>query len=142
MGTQGVQQKVAEPEACVGVDGDLFNERIFLRCVLPGLVAGRGIGGHDTYFLLISRPMACLKRIVVDGRAHPVTQRGNWREAVFFEDGDQSVYLDLLAEQCARRDVQIWPYCLMLNHIHLIVVTAQADGLGQAIGGAPSLYEL
>ena len=36
-------------------------------------------------------------RIVVPGLPHHVTQRGNRREAIFFENGDQEIYLDLLA---------------------------------------------
>ncbi len=41
--------------------------------------------------------MARLARIVIPGLPHHVTQRGNRREAIFFEDGDHEVYLDLLA---------------------------------------------
>jgi hypothetical protein len=42
--------------------------------------------------------MARLPRIVLPGIPHHVTQRGNRRERVFFEDGDYALYLDLLAE--------------------------------------------
>ena len=42
--------------------------------------------------------MARLARIVIPGLAHHVTQRGNRREAIFFEEGDQEIYLDLLTE--------------------------------------------
>ena len=62
--------------------------------------------------------MARLARIVVPGRAHHVTQRGNRREAILFEEGDQAIYLDLLSEQTARYEVQVWAYCLMPNHVH------------------------
>jgi hypothetical protein len=47
--------------------------------------------------------MARLARIVVPGLPHHVTARGNRREPIFFEDGDQDIYCDLLAERCARR---------------------------------------
>jgi hypothetical protein len=43
--------------------------------------------------------MARLARIVVPDLPHHVTARGNRREPIFFEDGDQEIYLDLLAEQ-------------------------------------------
>lgn len=39
-----------------------------------------------------------LARVIVPGLPHHVTQRGNRREAIFFEDGDQEIYRDLLAE--------------------------------------------
>src|ERR1017187_3145385 len=45
MGTQGVREKVAEPEAGVGLDGDLLDRRFLLRRVLPGLLAGVDGGG-------------------------------------------------------------------------------------------------
>ena len=41
-------------------------------------------------------------RMVISGLPHHVTQRGNRREAIFFEDGDQEVSRDLLAEQAPR----------------------------------------
>jgi len=43
--------------------------------------------------------MARLARIVAPGCPHHVTARGNRREPIFFEDGDQDIYRDLLAEQ-------------------------------------------
>ena len=49
--------------------------------------------------------MARLARIVIPGLPHHVTQRGNRREPIFFEDGDQEVYRGLLAEQTRRRGV-------------------------------------
>lgn len=51
--------------------------------------------------------MARLARIVLPGVPHHVTQRGNRREHVFFEDGDYALYLDLLAEASARAGVAI-----------------------------------
>ena len=73
--------------------------------------------------------MARLARTVVAGLPHHVTQRGNRREAIFFEDGDQEVYRDLLAEQSRKAGVEVWAYCLMPNHVHLILAPTRADGL-------------
>jgi putative transposase len=42
--------------------------------------------------------MAKLARVVVPGLPHRVTQRGNHREPVFFNDGDYSAYLDLISK--------------------------------------------
>jgi putative transposase len=36
--------------------------------------------------------MPRMARVIVPGLPHHVTQRGNRREAIFFEDGDQDVY--------------------------------------------------
>ena len=84
--------------------------------------------------------MARLARIVVSGLPHHVTQRGNRREAIFFEDGDHEIYLDLLAEQALKADVAVWAYCLMPNHVHLILKPTEADALGRAVGEAHRRY--
>ena len=73
--------------------------------------------------------MARLPRIVLPGIPHHVTQRGNRREQTFFEDGDYELYLDLLSEAAARAQVVIWSYCLMPNHVHIVAVPSDEDGL-------------
>ena len=82
--------------------------------------------------------MTRLARMVVSGPPHHVTQRGNRREPIFFEDGDQEIYSDLLGEQARKADVEVWAYCLMPNHVHLN--PRQADGLGRAVGEAHRRY--
>jgi putative transposase len=84
--------------------------------------------------------MARRPRIVVPELPHHVTQRGNRREPIFFEEGDQEVYRDLLAEQAQQARVEIWAYCLMPNHVHLIAVPKNASGLGRGIGEAHRRY--
>jgi putative transposase len=79
-------------------------------------------------------------RIVVPGLPHHITQRGNRREPVFFDTGDQEIYRDLLAEQVRKAGVEIWAYCLMPNHVHLIAVPQDDCGLGRAIGEAHRRY--
>ena len=73
--------------------------------------------------------MARLSRVVIPGVPHHVTQRGNRRERTFFEDGDYQLYLDLLTEAARAAGVEVWAYCLMPNHVHLIVTPSDADGL-------------
>jgi putative transposase len=79
---------------------------------------------------MIIFPMARLALTVVAGLPHRTTQRGNRRETVFFEDGDQEVYRDLLAERTRKAGVNVWAYCLMPNHVHLILTPTRPDGLG------------
>lgn len=73
--------------------------------------------------------MARLPRIVLPGIPHHVTQRGNRRERVFFEDDDYELYLDLLSDAAMRSGVAIWSYCVMPNHVHIIAVPSDEDGL-------------
>ena len=84
--------------------------------------------------------MARLPRIVLPGIPHHVTQRGNRREKTFFEDGDYALYRELLAAATARAGSAIWAYCLMPNHVHLIVVPHHEDGLRQTFADAHRRY--
>jgi putative transposase len=52
--------------------------------------------------------MARLSLMVLPGIPHHVTQRGNRRACMLFEDADYALYLDLLAEAADRRGVEIW----------------------------------
>ena len=65
--------------------------------------------------------MARIERVVVPGFPHHIPQRGNRRQEVFFRSSDYQFYLELLKEWCAKEGVKIWAYCLMTNHVHLIV---------------------
>jgi putative transposase len=84
--------------------------------------------------------MARLARVVVPGSAHHITQRGNRRQPTFFCDEDYQYYLELMAEWCGAHQVEIWAYCLMPNHVHLIAVPQSADGLCRAIGEVHRRY--
>ena len=71
---------------------------------------------------------------------HHVTQRGNRRQETFFCEEDYQAYLDLMAQWCGEHQVELWAYCLMPNHVHLIVVPHSEDGLRRAIGEAHRRY--
>ena len=84
--------------------------------------------------------MARLARVVVPGILHHITQRGNRRMKTFFGEADYREYLHLMAQWCNRCKVQIWSYCLMPNHVHLITVPGTEDSLRRAIGEAHRRY--
>jgi putative transposase len=84
--------------------------------------------------------MASIARIVVPGAPHHVTQRGNRRQPIFTEKGDYALYRDLLAERCMANGVACWAYCLMPNHVHLILTPATEAGLSRAVGEAHRRY--
>ncbi len=84
--------------------------------------------------------MARLARIVIPGVAHHVTQRGNRRLPVFFSDADREAYLTLLKEAALTSGTRCLAWCLMDNHVHLVLVPAQADGLRAMLGEAHRRY--
>jgi putative transposase len=84
--------------------------------------------------------MARLARIVIPGIPHHVTQRGNGRAQTFFCDADYRTYLDLLTVHCADSGVAIWAWALMPNHVHLILVPDQEDGLRAALSKVHRIY--
>jgi putative transposase len=78
--------------------------------------------------------------VVAAGIPHHVTQRGNRRQQVFFGDDDYATYRGLLAEGCRAAGVAVWAYCLMPNHVHLILTPSDEDGLRAALGETHRRY--
>lgn len=69
------------------------------------------------------------RRTIYPGVPQHVTQRGNRQAQVFFTDRDRRNYLELLHEYGEKHRVEVLAYCLMTNHVHLVVVPETADGL-------------
>ena len=86
------------------------------------------------------RRMARLARAVAAGVPHHVTQRGNRRQPTFFGDADYALYAGLLSTWCRHHGVAVWAYCLMPNHVHLILVPGTPDGLRGALAEAHRRY--
>ena len=84
--------------------------------------------------------MGQVARVVVPDYPHHITQRGNRRQQTFFAEEDYRAYLHLMSEWCSKHGVDIWAYCLMPNHVHLIGVPQSIEGLARAIGEAHRRY--
>jgi len=84
--------------------------------------------------------MSRLARLVIPGYPHHVTQRGNRRAQTFFEDGDYALYESLLHEAARKAEAEIWCYCLMPNHVHIIIVPSDGDGLRRVFADAHRRY--
>ena len=59
----------------------------------------------------------------------------------FLCEEDYQVYLDLMAQWCEERGVEVWAYCLMPNHFHMIAVPATEQSLRLGIGEARRRYK-
>src|SRR5271167_2847008 len=85
---------------------------------------------HATPVRLWHRPRSSLGDTFISADLpHHVTQRGNRREPVFFEADDYRLYRRLIATAARRARTAVWAYCMMPNHVHLIVTPADEDGL-------------
>ena len=84
--------------------------------------------------------MARIARVVVPGIAHHITQRGVRRMETFFNDEDYESYISLMGEWCRKSGIEVWAYCLMPNHIHLVAVPEREDSLARGIGEAHRRY--
>jgi putative transposase len=60
-------------------------------------------------------------RVIYPNVAVHVTQRGNNRGRCFFSDGDRLAYLRLLRQFAASSECALHAYCLMPNHVHLLL---------------------
>lgn len=83
-----------------------------------------------------------MARLVVPGVPHHVTQRGNRGQDVFLVDDDYRFYLGLLGELSRDRGLDIWAYCLMPNHVHLICVPSSPDALRAVVAETHRRYTL
>ena len=79
-------------------------------------------------------------RIVVPGIAHHVIQRGNRQQQIFFDDEDRAAYASMLANALTRYGTNCLAWCLMDNHVHLILVPSGADGLRAPLASAHTNY--
>ena len=79
-------------------------------------------------------------RRVLPNIPHHVTQRGNRRQPTFFSDADYALYLRLLRRACSQAGTAVWAWCLMPNHLQLVLVPAHEDGLRAALAPAHRRY--
>ena len=70
-----------------------------------------------------------IPRIVVPGYPHHVTQRGVRKQQTFFRDSDYRLYIEFAANEKGPAGIEVWSYCLMPNHVHLVVVPERRDSL-------------
>ncbi len=84
--------------------------------------------------------MPRIARVCAVGHPHHITQRGNNKETVFFEDEDKEFYLRTLSKYSQKWAFDIWAYCLMPNHVHILAVPQEEESLARGIGGANLVY--
>jgi len=86
--------------------------------------------------------MSRVARVVIPGFPHHVTQRGNRRAEVFEVDADREVYLRFVKQYSERHGLAVLAYCLMSNHVHLVVVPTRETSLSLALRDAHTVYAM
>jgi len=84
--------------------------------------------------------MARLPRVVIVDVAHHVTQRGNARQVIIADDADRFTYLELLRKYSELYCLSLLGYCLMSNHVHLIVIPRTVESLSQTLKHSHGRY--
>lgn len=72
--------------------------------------------------------MARLARLYLPGCAQHVIQRGNNREACFYDEADYKAYLTFLRDAATKYQVAIHAFVLMTNHVHLLATPDRSMG--------------
>ena len=91
-------------------------------------------GKCDLYPPKADQPV-CVPAMVTLARGDEVNLK-----VAFFNNEDDQTYLELMAEWCQKFQLEIWAYCLMPNHVHLITVPERKDSLKLSIGEAHRRY--
>jgi len=71
----------------------------------------------------MARPL----RLELAGGLYHVTSRGDRREDIYVDDEDREEWLSLLGRVCNRFNWRCHTYCLMDNHYHIVIETAEAN---------------
>uniref|UniRef100_A0A7C4RR61 Transposase n=1 Tax=Desulfatirhabdium butyrativorans TaxID=340467 RepID=A0A7C4RR61_9BACT len=84
--------------------------------------------------------MPRVARAIAVGYPHHITQRGNYRQAVFVEEDDYLRYVEILSVFAPKYGLDIWAYCLMPNHVHIVGVPGSQDTLAKTFNTVHMLY--
>ena len=79
-------------------------------------------------------------RMYLPGYTYHVVQRGNNREACFFEVENYHKYLQLMQEVLPRYGNQLHAYCLMTNHVHLLLTPEESSSISNLLKVVCSRY--
>ncbi|MEA2101204.1 MAG: transposase [Thermodesulfobacteriota bacterium] len=84
--------------------------------------------------------MPRIARVCAIDYPHHITQRGNNREPVFFDNEDREFYLKVLSRYSRQWDFGIWAYCLMTNHVHILSVPRRQESFAKGLGSTNLVY--
>ena len=74
------------------------------------------------------------------GKAHHVIQRGEGAKPLFLTDEEKDTYIDIVVQCCREKEIEIWAYCLMPDHLHLVAIAEEGAAIDAALGLANKTY--
>lgn len=84
--------------------------------------------------------MARKARIVLPGYPHHVVQKGHNSQNIFRDNGDRQYYMKLFEEHLGRSKCTLMAYCLMSNHVHLMIKPPDREALINCLHGVGYRY--
>lgn len=84
--------------------------------------------------------MPKIPRLIGVNLPHHITQRGNHKHTVFYEEDDYIRYLKLFEHYRKKHNVSVLAYCLMPNHVHFVAIPERKDSFSKAINVSHMRY--
>jgi putative transposase len=81
-------------------------------------------------------------RLLIPNVCYHIIHRGNQKQKIFLEDVDFETYLQMLLHYKRKYAFKLYAYCLMPNHIHLIIEVKRVNDLAKIIQGVSLTYTL
>ena len=81
-------------------------------------------------------------RIIIPGYPHHIVQKGHNRQKIFRDDDDRELYLKMLATYVERYKCPLMAYCLMPNHVHLMLRPTDRQSLISLLHGLSFRYAM
>jgi putative transposase len=86
--------------------------------------------------------MSRVRRLTLDRASYHITVRGNQKQITFIEEGDFLKYLELLKHYKIKYGFKLYGYCLMPNHVHLILEVKKGPDLSKIMQGLNQTYTI
>ncbi|MFC1657879.1 transposase [Candidatus Omnitrophota bacterium] len=80
------------------------------------------------------------KRMLLENACYHIINRGNQKQKIFIEGADFEKYLEICKHYKNRYKFKLYAYCLMPNHIHLIIDIKKTNDLAKIMQGLTQTY--
>lgn len=78
-------------------------------------------------------------RLILDNVCYHILTRGNQKQIVFVDEKDNNKYMNILIKYKKRYKFKLYGWCLMNNHVHLVI---ESDKLAKLMHGINLSYAL